>query len=380
MSWSLRVIALAGLILIWAQPAHPHQMLLPVNTSQTVTLDPPQQVQTNDPRVCVHTRLIDEVQEYKIQETLRLVRKMGASTIVDLFPWAYVERNEGSYDWSRTDLIVKHAENQGLRVIARLGLVPLWAQQSADESIVTTLNYLPEERFGDFADYVGAFAERYRGRVDHLIIWNEPNLNFEWGGRPPDPDAYTRLLALAYEAAHAANPDVIVLGGALAPTLAAPGGAQGGWNDLDFLREMYEAGAGAYFDGLAVHNYPFEAPPNTPPDPEELNFRRIELWRAIMVEYGDAQKPVYITETGWNDHPRFVYGVSPRQRINYTLEAYDFTQEAYPWLETICLWQFRLPAPTNSYPDYFTLVSTEFQVKPIYTAIQRYASGWEETE
>jgi len=46
----------------------------------------------------------------------------------------------------------------------------------------------------------------------------------------------------------------MILGGALAPTLAPPG-SEWGMNDLDFLQGMYDAGAAPYFDGLAVHSY-----------------------------------------------------------------------------------------------------------------------------
>lgn len=358
--------------MIWAAPIPPFRESKPA-PSPSVHIGPPQSVQTVDPRVCVHTRLTDEVEAWKIQKTLQLVREMGASTIVEFFPWAYVENSRGTYDWQHVDRTLLHAENQGLRVIARLGIVPAWAQGDAERA---TLNYLPDESLADFARFVGAFAARYQGRIDHLIIWNEPNLNFEWGERPPDPVAYTHLLALAYNAAHEANPDVVILGGALASTLAPPGGLQGGWDELDYLQRMYEAGAGAYFDALAVHNYPFTEPPQAEPAPDTLNFRRLELIRQIMEDNGDSAKPIYITETGWNDHPRYAYAVRPAQRIQYTLTMYDYSRR-YPWLEVICLWQFRLPAPTNSYPDYFTLVSTSFDLKPIYEALQAYARGWQ---
>jgi hypothetical protein len=43
----------------------------------------------------------------------------------------------------------------------------------------------------------------------------------------------------------------------------------------------------------------------------------------------------------------------------------------------MCVWAFRYPAPTYSYPDNFTLVTTDFQLKPIYYALQAYAMGEE---
>lgn len=372
--WGLRILGLGGLLLVWALPIPEIQPLVPKAPQRDVQLDPPQVVQSTDPRVCVHTRLTDEVEEWKIQQTLRMVREMGASSIVEFLPWAYVENEVGQYDWYHPDRIIRHAENQGLRVIARLGLVPPWVNADEDER-VASLNLLREEDFGQFARFVGAFVERYRGRVDHIIIWNEPNLNFEWGNRPADPDAYTELLRLSYLAAKAANPDVVVMNGALAPTLAAPGGAEGGWDDLDYLQRMYEAGAADYFDALAVHNYPYGQAPQAPPAPDALNFRRLELMRDIMRRYGDEAKAVFITETGWNDHPRFRDAVSVVERIQYTIQMYRYVATEYPYVDAVCLWHFRLPAPTNSYPDYFTLVTPDFTPKPIYDALQAYTQG-----
>ena len=56
-----------------------------------VTVGPQQTVVTVNPKMGVHTRLTDEVEEWKIKRTLEMVREMGAPWIVEYFPWAYVE-------------------------------------------------------------------------------------------------------------------------------------------------------------------------------------------------------------------------------------------------------------------------------------------------
>jgi hypothetical protein len=321
----------------------------------------------------VHTRVTDEVEEVKIQQTFRMVRQMGAATVVEYLPWAYVETRPGEYDWTHPDRIIKHLLNQGLRPIIRLGFVPDWLRPAADDRF-TNANYLSPRAKDHYVRFVAAFAERYRGQVDIIIIWNEPNLNIEWSRGGADPAAYTELLKRSYQAAKAANPEIIVLGGALAPTNEPPGGL-GGWNDIDYLNEMYLAGAAPYFDGLAAHVYGFKSPPQAEPVPDQLNFRRLELLRGVMQAHGDGDKRIYITEGGWNDHPRWIHGVRPGQRIAYTLDAYEYIEANYPWVEVFCLWAFRYPAPTNRYPDYFTLVSPWFDPKPIYEVLQAYALG-----
>jgi len=341
-------------------------------------LEPPQVVETSKPQVCVHTRLIDEVFEWKIQRSLQLVREMGANTIVEFFPWAYIENQENTYNWAQADRIVRHAQNQGIQIIARMGFVPEWAHPEIDD-LYSTLNYLPDESFDDFADFVAQFAARYAGTIDHIIIWNEPNLAFEWGYRDVDPAGYVRLLQTVYGPVHAANPDVVILAAPLAPTLEPPGSPHG-LNDILFLQALYEEDAGTYFDALAMHTYGFTDSAGAAPDPPTLNFRRAELLREVMERNGDAEKPVFITESGWNDHPRWTKAVRPSTRIANTIDSFNWAEENWPWLNKLCIWALRYPAPTFSYPDNFTLVTPDFQLKSIYYAIQAYARGWERSD
>jgi GH35 family endo-1,4-beta-xylanase len=302
-----------------------------------------------------------------------MVREMGATWIVEYFPWAYYEPSPGRYDWTHADLVVDHARRQGLTVIARLGFVPEWARPDPEEQ-VTTFTYLDRDHYPDFAAYVGAFVEHFRGRVDHVVIWNEPNLSLEWGYRPVDPAGYADLLHAVYPRAKAADPDVVVLGGALASTLA-PVGDPEGMNDLDYLRRMLAAGAGEAMDGLAVHAYGWQMPADAPPDPAAINWRRTELVRELLVEAGYDGMPIYITEGGWNDHPRWTKAVSPAARAAFTVRAYEMALEDWPWCEAVVLWAFRYPRPANTYQDYFTFVTTDFVPKPIYFQVQRYARG-----
>jgi hypothetical protein len=168
----------------------------------------------------------------------------------------------------------------------------------------------------------------------------------------------------------------VVLGGALAPT-NEPEGSSSGMNEFRYLERMYDAGAGAYFDVLAAHTYGFTHPPDADPDPGVINFRRVELLRAIMERYGDGDKPVIITESGWNDDPRWVNAVRPGQRIVYTLTAFEMVN-AWSWADHLCLWIFRQPVDLGRRRDaYYALVSADFAIKPIYEAVQAYAHGEE---
>jgi polysaccharide biosynthesis protein PslG len=361
--WGLRLVILWG-VLVRLQPAEP-----------LAVLGEPKTVESNQPHLCVHTRLIDEVDEWKIQASLRLVREMGADHIVEFFPWAYAQPTPYETNWALFDRIMRHAENQGVRVIARMGFVPAWAQADVDRA---TLNTLPEAAYPDFAAFVAAFAARYRGVADEIIIWNEPNLAFEWGYQQVDPAGYVRLLEAVYPMAHAANPDVVILVAWLAPTLEPPGSASG-LSDLLYLEAIYEQGGAAYFDGVSLHTYGFTLPATAPPAPDVLNFRRAELLYDVMRAYGDGDKPIYITEAGWNDDPYWAQAVTPSQRAVYTIDALEIGA-GWPWLDQMCLWMLRTPAPINSHQDGYTMITPGFQWKAIFYAVQNYGRGWEESE
>jgi GH35 family endo-1,4-beta-xylanase len=349
-------------LLVWTIAA----VLLAPLAPAPVSLGPQQEVHTANPKVGVHTRLTDEVEPRKIKRSLEMVREMGAPWIVEYFPWGYIEPAPDEYNWEHADLVVDHANRQGLRIIARVDFVPAWARPED-----STFRYLPRENFDAYGDFIRAFVDHFRGRIAALVIWNEPNLSFEWGYRRPDPQAYVELLKIAYAEAKAAAPNVQVLTAGLAPTLAPPGDPYA-MNDIAYLDAMYAAGAASYFDGLAVHAYGWKFPADDPPAADKINFRRVELLRQAMVDHGDANKLIYVTEAGWNDHPRWTKAVRPTQRAAYTVEAYEIARQ-WTWCPVVAIWAFRLPWQTHTFHDYFTLVDVDFRPKPIYYTLARYA-------
>lgn len=324
-----------------------------------------QRAETNNPKIGVHTRLAGVGDEAYVARTLQQVREMGAGWIVELFPWAYAQpRSRYGYDWTGFDMIVQHAERQGLTVVARLDLVPDWAHPPGSGD-----RYLDQEHYVDYASYVEAFLRRYRPHgVRHVIIWNEPNLSFEWGRRRPDPAAYAALLKVVYPRAKAAAPDAVVIAAGLAP-VPDPGDGANAMNDLEYLEALYRAGAAPAFDMLAAHSYGMKLPPDAPPDPAAISFRRVELLRRVMAAHGDAAKPLIITEGGWNDNLRWSQAVLPSQRLRWTVAAYALARE-WDWLAAMCLWQFATPWATHTYQDSWSFVAPDGTPKAIYWAVR----------
>jgi hypothetical protein len=324
-----------------------------------------QHIQTTNPKIGVHTRLTGLGDETYIANTLQQVREMGASWIVDLFPWAYVQpRSRYGFDWTGSDMVIAHAARQGLTVVARIDIVPQWARplESSDR-------YLDSEHYVDYANYVVAFLQRYRPYgVRHVIIWNEPNLTFEWGRRPPDPRAYAELLKVVYPLVKAAVPDAIVIAGALSPGPSLGDGRER-LGDLEYTQQLYAAGAAPYFDMWAVHAYGAKVAYDDPPYPEQVNFRRTEINHELIAALGDRNKPLIITEGGWNDNMRWSAAVRPSDRLRWTVGAYRQSQE-WNWLEATCLWQFSTPWQARTYQDNWNFVAADGTPKAIYWAVR----------
>ncbi len=193
-------------------------------------------------------------------------------------------------------------------------------------------------------------SETWRGQGLETVayeIWNEPNLDYEWGGAP-DAAQYTALLKAGYRGVKAGDPHALVVSAGLATTGGSAAdlawarhlyGAERVVPDLTFLREMYRAGARGYLDALGSHPYGGSYPPDTPPDQVTLPiyFRRAEEQQQVMREHGDSS-PVWATEFGWvlatdcdlGEHEWMEVG--EEQQAEYLAAAYAYADEEWPWM------------------------------------------------
>ncbi|HEC24240.1 MAG TPA: hypothetical protein ENI95_15125 [Chloroflexi bacterium] len=113
----------------------------------------------------------------------------------------------------------------------------------------------------DFADYVNFVRGVAALGADGIEVWNEMNLSREWPAGQISPSSYVNnMLAPAYRAIKAANPNTIVIAGALAPTGVDDNYSV--WSDARYLAGMRNAGAAYYMDCLGVHYNAGATPPD----------------------------------------------------------------------------------------------------------------------
>ena len=317
-----------------------------------------------------------EVEAWKREETVRMAREAGIGWAKQQFVWAQIESRPGRFRWEKYDAIVDLCESYGLQIVARLDSAPNWSRQ--DDSMSSR----PPDNLSDYGEFVYSFIKHYQGRVRYVQIWNEPNLFIEWGNRPVDPRGYVEMLKTAYRRAKEADPNVYVLTAPMAITLGEPHPEPGKWramNDLQYLEEMYQAGAKPYFDILSVNAFGMDLPPEDPPSPGKLNFARAHLQREIMERYGDHDKPIWFNEYGWNVAPESFSSedliwkrVSEEEQTAYTLKGIEYARQNWPWAGVFHIWYFRQVGDIS--PDdpayYFRMVDVDFIPRRVYFAIK----------
>jgi len=329
-----------------------------------------------------NTFLHKEVETWKKQQTFKMIQEAGIGWVKQQFPWEEIEqprkgeffdRKYNQSTWDKFDEMVKLAESAGAKIIARLDRPPGWARSDKNRP------ESPPERYEDFGDYVAAVATRYKGKLNHFQLWNEPNLGEEWTGKA-DPADYVRLLKIGYEKIKEANPEAVVLSAPLAINLE-----QGPLhlNELDFLDQMYGAGAKPYFDVMSANAYGMDRPPSDPPNKNTLNFRRVELLHQVMEKNGDGAKAVWFNEYAWNASPKELPAeelrwqrVTEKQQADWTVEGLQRARRDWPWAGVFCTWYFRQVGdiPVSRAEYYFRLVDPDFTPRPVYTAVKQAAT------
>ena len=152
----------------------------------------------------------------------------------------------------------------------------------------------------DFAEYVAYLAEL---GADAIEVWNEPNIDREWPRGRINGAQYTRMLAAAYEAIKAVNPDTLVISGAPAPTgFFGDSCGVGGCDDNVFMYQMANAGAANYADCIGVHYNEGILPPAAQggdPRSEHPTRYLLPMLRRVDWAFRNTDIPMCMTEVGY---------------------------------------------------------------------------------
>ncbi len=201
---------------------------------------------------------------------LRLMSVAGIANVrfdIDWTDW------ENDHALPRVAAVLDSAEREGVAALPILNTAP---------SAVLPVAEKQDEFIAAFRPFVADVMRRFGDRFPAIEIWNEPNLPGWWN--IPNPTNYLAVLKAAHEEIKAANPHTLV--------------CLGGVSDvgLGYIRAIYELGGAPFFDVVCCHPY------TIPFAPEGVLDAKLAKLRALMAEFGDAEKPIWITEVGFPTH------------------------------------------------------------------------------
>ncbi len=228
------------------------------------------------------------------------LKTLGATMIRRDFSWPDIEAVQGTFDFSKYDVLVSESLAAGVKLLGTFDYGIAWANAQSNGN-----NEYPPTNPQDYANYAAATAMHYAGQVDAWEIWNEENngLRFWYPTLSGDPVAYGALLEASYVSIKAAAPSAEVL---LGGTVFTPQIIEGG---IPFLEDAYAAhpDLATHFDIAGIHTYASYPPQNAPEvgvilDPPLADKIAMHAW--LLQRNNASSTPIWITEIGWP-----VYGV-----------------------------------------------------------------------
>ncbi len=194
--------------------------------------------------------------------------------------WARTETRKGEYDFAWLDSVADSLRNIGIQPWFNLSYGnTLYTPGAKHESAVGWIPLNSDEARQAWLRYVERIAQRFRGRVTHWELWNEPNISSFWQPDKPDPARYVEFVRMTAAVLRRHSPGCVLIGGAFA-----------GMTAWDYFEGCFEAGLGDLVDKISYH--PYRAVP------EENYDADLRALRGIIRRYKKGGLPLWQGENG----------------------------------------------------------------------------------
>lgn len=267
------------------------------------------------------------------------LRDIGANTARMSVPWNAVQPNPGGFNWSSIDPVYNAMLAKGIKPVVILTGAPCWATAGSGCGFA----YPPSSaHLGSWGAFSAAVANRYPQALA-IEVWNEANTS-KFFHNAPKPAAYAGILKAAYQAIKLVKPQMTVLTtGTAAHALNGPG--QQRYDE--FLREVYKQGAAKqYSDGIAHHGYPGGGPEG---DHRAAIRAQLADLKDVMLDFGDQEKDIWITETGVSTTAYGNKAYSQSQQAKVYSDLYNMYRKV-PGVPTVIYHRWR-DLPSGNGPE-----------------------------
>lgn len=300
-----------------------------------------------------------------------LALRAGATWERIIFPWADMEPQSGRLERGYfTDQQIRDQVARGFTEVGVIIYTPVWAapdpRRAPRNTVPRNLHLSWNDPDNYWARFTGQLAARYRGLVDHWIIWNEPDL-YDHGSRwffDGSFEDYYQLLKVAYQSIKANNPRATVILAGMAY-----------WYDKGFDRPPYLASLlevaardptaarnNWYFDVVAVHAYS-----------NPLNSYAMPMVMKRVLQERGIEKPIWIVESNAvpSDDAKAPtrpgpYRASQDEQASYIIQSYALGIAA--GVERHSVYKMLDESPEDG--QYFGLVRNDGTVRPAFVAYQ----------
>lgn len=211
-------------------------------------------------------------------ENLDKIQALGLKVVRRGFIWEAIEKEQGVYDFSLYDRLVKDCKDRGLTIVACMAFSNKLYGHAKDEPGRSA-----------YAKWAAALAEHYKSENLLFEIWNEPNVRTFWGKHGTHnseqyAEEYTNLVKAVVPAMKKANPNCFVMAGAVSGLWSA----SFEWMDFVFQKGILKTG----IDAWSVHPYSTK-------NPEDYVEAYAKMRASMAKNGGPADIPVLNTERGF---------------------------------------------------------------------------------
>ena len=220
-----------------------------------------------------------------VDDSINLAKNIGIRWISLEFNWSKRWPDPNQYpDLDQLGLTINKVKNQEQYILVSITNPPDWAM--ADNG--------PDPRIT--AHLVTSLARVYSGAIQVVELYPGANTEAGWHAKP-DPKAALQVLKSSIDALESYQLDVYPI---LSLTPVKDGASLFDWNDLVFLKGLYDLGAAELMPIIGLSFAQIQGVPMADPDAWDKNvLRHYELVRKIMLENNHQQGLVWITRFSW---------------------------------------------------------------------------------
>lgn len=295
--------------------------------------------------VCVHLQKLNKVE---IDRQLDAVAQAHFKFIRWDIAWKFVEEEKGKFkidpNW---DYIIDKAKSRGIESIIILDYGNKYYDNGGKPVSYEAVNA--------FVAYASFLVNHFKGRVTYYEIWNE--WNGDVGGAPwGKTKDYVALERATYTAIKKIDSNNIVIAGSFINYL----------RDNDSLQQFVDSDISDFCDLIALHPYVvYRGKELNNPDGFEKLLR--SAVSKVRTNPKLKNKPLIITEIGWNtaiDHPS---GVSEDNQREFLLKAIQISRKMN--ISKVIVYHLKDNNGKPNEPEgNFGLLRRDWSQKPIYRA------------